>query len=91
MSCYIYIYIHICNIYIYIYIYVYIYVIMKKISPPGYHDDNGFLATHLDTWGHIVFMITYILHPPWFCEIWALCMSWITGDHSYNGACVNFS
>ena len=27
---------------------------------------------------HIVFMITYMLCSSWFCEIWALCVSWIT-------------
>ena len=31
--------------------------------------------------GYIVFMITYILCPSCFCEIWALCMSWITYNH----------
>ena len=30
---------------------------------------------------NIVFMITYILCPSCFCEIWALCMSWITYNH----------
>ena len=36
-------------------------------------------------WGwpeqHIVFMIAYILRSSCFCEIWALCASWITYDH----------
>ena len=31
----------------------------------------------------IVFMITYILCSSCFCEIWALCVSWITYDHLY--------
>ena len=28
-------------------------------------------------------MIACILHPSCFCEIWALCVSWITYDHLY--------
>ena len=32
---------------------------------------------------NIVFMITHILYPSCFCEIWALCVSWITYDHLY--------
>ena len=32
----------------------------------------------------IVFMITYILRPSCFCEIWALYVSWITYDHLYD-------
>ena len=38
--------------------------------------------------GHIVFMITYILRPSSFCEIWALCVSWITYDHLYYTNCL---
>ena len=31
---------------------------------------------------HWFFMITYILCPcSYFCEVWALCVSWITHDH----------
>ena len=33
--------------------------------------------------GHIVFMTTCILRPSCFCEIWALCVSWIIYDHLY--------
>ena len=28
-------------------------------------------------------MIPHILHPSCFCEIWTLCVSWITYDHIY--------
>ena len=28
--------------------------------------------------GHIIFMITHTLCPSYFCEIWALCVLWIT-------------
>ena len=56
--------------------YIYhIYVIMKTMCPSGYHH-NGIVATH--ALGH---MITYMLHSSSFCEIWALCVSWITYDH----------
>ena len=33
--------------------------------------------------GHIVFMIAYILCSSCFCEIWALCVTWINYDHLY--------
>ena len=48
---------------------------------------------HLGTWWtvvhnvtsqHIVVMIAYMLRSSCFCEIWALCVSWITYDHLYN-------
>ena len=32
---------------------------------------------------HIVFMIVYLLRSSCFCEIWALCVSWISYDHLY--------
>ena len=32
-------------------------------------------------------MITYILCSSCFCEIWALCVSWITYDHLYYALC----
>ena len=60
---------------IYIYIYIYIYSIMKTICPPGYHH-NGFVATH--ALGDMMY-----IHPSCFCEIWALCVLWITSDHLY--------
>ena len=40
------------------------------------------------TRGHIVFMIAYILRPSCFCEIWGLCVSWITYDHLYYASCL---
>ena len=37
-------------------------------------------------------MITNLLRPSWFSEIWALCMSWITYDHlSYTPCLVHWS
>ena len=33
---------------------------------------------------HIVHMIAQILRPSYFCEIWALYVSWIIYDHLYN-------
>ena len=42
---------------------------MKTMCPPGYHH-NGFVATHaLGHMMYIVFMKTYILRSPCFCEI----------------------
>ena len=42
---------------------------MKTMCPPGYHH-NGFAATHaLGYMMYIVFMTTYILRSPCFCEI----------------------
>ena len=32
-------------------------------------------------------MIAYVLRPSFFCEIWALCVSWITYDHLYYAPC----
>ena len=48
-----------------VYIYIYIYAIMKTMCPLGYHH-HGFVATHA--------------LASCFCEIWALCVSWITYD-----------
>ena len=36
----------------------------------------------------IVFMIAYILHPSCLCEIWVLCVLWITYDHFYYAPCL---
>ena len=33
-------------------------------------------------------MIACILHPSCFCEIWALCVSWITYDYLYYAPCL---
>ena len=44
---------------------------------------NAWVATEPLWWwpgGHMVFMITYILRSSCFCEIWTLCVSWITHD-----------
>ena len=39
-------------------------------------------------------MVAYTLHRSWFCEIWALRVSWITSDHIYTPKhtciCVSF-
>ena len=63
-----------------------IFAIMKSMCPPRYHH-NGFVATHalghIVYGGQIVLIIAYILCPSCFCEIWALCESWITSDHLY--------
>ena len=40
-------------------------------------------STTQDSGGHIIFIITYTLLPSCFCEIWALCVSWIIYDHLY--------
>ena len=48
---------------------------METICPPGYHH-NGFMATH--ALGDMMY-----IHPSCFCEIWALCVLWITSDHLY--------
>ena len=48
---------------------------MKAMCPPSYHH-NGIVETH--ALGH---MITYILRSSCFCNIWALCVSWVTYDH----------
>ena len=53
---------------------------MKTIWPPGYHH-NGFVATH--ALGHMMYTIAYMLGSSSICEIWALCVSWITYDHLY--------
>ena len=58
--------------------------------PPGYHH-NGLVATH--ALGHMMhcytlFMITCMLYPSCFCDIWALCVSWITLDHLYYAPCL---
>ena len=37
---------------------------------------------------HIVFKIAYMLCLSCFCEIWALCVSWITYDHLYYAHCL---
>ena len=55
------------------YIYIYIYINPNRTSCAQVHEPGG----------HIVFMITYILCSSCFCEIWALCVSWITCDHLY--------
>ena len=47
---------------------------MKTMCPPGYHH-NGFVATH--ALGHM------ILRSSCFCEISALCVSWITYTYTY--------
>ena len=67
--------INLYQMYIYIYIYIYIYSIMKTICPPRYYH-NGFVATH--ALGDMI-----CIHPSCFCEIWALCASWIISDHLY--------
>ena len=48
---------------------------METICPPGYHH-NGFVATH--AFGDMMY-----IHPSCFCEIWWLCVLWITSDHLY--------
>ena len=86
---YIYIYIIYNNIYIYIYIYISgskwstTHRVLKsdktKMSMSGVI--NTWVVTKPLRWqtgGHIVFMIAYILRSSWFCQIWALCGSWIT-------------
>ena len=72
----------------YIYIHLHIYAIMKRMCPPGYHH-NGFVATHA-LW-HMMYgsvepyiKLAYIFSPSCFCEIWALCVSWITYDYLYH-------
>ena len=59
-----------------------IYAIMKTMPRPGYHH-NGYVATH-----ELGRMIAYILRPSCFCEIWALCVLWITYDHLYYAPCL---
>ena len=36
------------------------------------------------------FIYRYILRSSSFCEIWALCVSWITYDHLYCAPCLAF-
>ena len=55
------------------YIYIYIYSIMKTVCAPSYHR-NGFVVTH--ALGDMIY-----IHPSCFCEIWSLCVLWITSDH----------
>ena len=61
------------------------YVIMKTMCPPGYHH-HGFVANPC-TWAHDNWEGTFfrdnILHSSCFCEIWPLCVLWITYDHLY--------
>ena len=50
----------------------------------GHMCPSAWVATKPLWWqpgGYIVFMITYMLCPSCFCEIWELCVSWITYDH----------
>ena len=68
---------------------------MKTMCPPGYHH-NGFVATvhHVPKCmschkaivvitgrAHCFHDYIYILGSSCFCEIRALCVSWITYDH----------
>ena len=80
---YIYIYIYIC---IYIILYIYIYLIKKTMCPPGSRLSPQWLCGSSCTCAQDVYtydnMITSILYPS-FCEIWALCVSWITYGHLY--------
>ena len=76
------------SIYIYVYIYIYIYILSWKqcalsvITPMALPKCMScHKAIVVIPGGHIVFIITYILHSPRFCEIWELCVSWITYDH----------
>ena len=80
---YIYIYIYICMyVCMYLCMYICIYSIMKTICPTGYYH-NGFLATH--ALGDMMYT-----PPSCFCEIWALCVLWITCDQLYKYIrCIN--
>ena len=77
----IYISIHIyLYIFIYIYIYIYICICMYIHIYICYHENNvpsrlspQWLRGNLCTWAR----------DDCFCEIWALCVSWITYDHLY--------
>ena len=37
---------------------------------------------------HISFMLTYILRPTCSCDIWALCVSWITYEYLHDTPCL---
>ena len=80
-----------------------IYAIMKTMYPPGYHC-NGFVVTHALALGKMIYGDTFlvpmnqkglnklskelILCPSCFCEIWALCVSWIAYGHLYYAPCL---
>ena len=64
-----------CNYYSGLMYLIYIYPIMRTMCSPGYHR-NSFAATH--ALRHMM-----ILRSSCFCEIWGLCVSWITCDHLY--------
>ena len=75
-----------CTIWLsYIYIYIYIYICYHEYHVPSRLSPQ-WLCDNSCTWAHepyIIFMITYILRSSCFCEIGALCVSWITYDHLY--------
>ena len=81
-------------IYHIIYIYKYImktYLIMKTMCPPGSRLSPQWLCGNSCTCAQDVYtydnMITSILCPS-FCEIWALCVSWITYGDLYICICI---
>ena len=91
-----YIYIYILIIY-YIYIYIYVYIVQWKNKCTWAYDVRRKVWTHdaLGRSCHkVIVVITGRAHcfhdcicikptlrPSYFCEVWALCVSWITYDH----------
>ena len=75
---------------IYSYIYIYIYNIHNIHNMHNIH--NIYMPKCMDcqkaivviTGRHIVFMIAYKLCSSCFCEIWVLCVSWITYESKSN-------
>ena len=56
---------------------VYVYVVYKYLC------HVSFLSPYNQE-GTLCSMITYVLYPSFFCKIWALCVSWMYLNLSYN-------
>ena len=54
-----------------------------KVADTSFKETIFWAHLIIDSTGHIVFMIAYILCSSCFCEIWALCVTWINYDHLY--------
>ena len=61
---------------------------METMCPPGYHH-SGFLAILVIMRRANCFHdCIYVWSSSCFCEIWALCVSWITYNHLYVYICI---
>ena len=61
---------------------------METMCPPGYHH-SGFLAIFVIMRRANCFHdCIYLWSSSCFCEIWALCVSWITYNHLYVYICI---